>query len=324
VSGHFGLGQGHEFDRLRVIFERLGPAARELGDDCAVIPVGGTNLVASIDLSIEGVHFRTDWLDFRSIGARAAAAALSDLAAEGAEPLGLLVSLGLPPSATDKIAADLMQGVAGKAGSGAPVLGGDLSRSDKYLVDVCVLGRAERPVRRSGARVGDGVWVTGRLGGAALALRERQAGRRAADPVLARRYDDPEPRLAAGQWLAANGATAMIDISDGLAADAAHIAAASGVALEIGLEHVPCWEGVTPLAAAASGEEFELLVTLPQRFGSDDAREFRRVNALDLTWIGACVASRGGAGGGGEGGGLVLTDRGQRVAPPPGYDHFAS
>jgi len=313
VSPNLALGPGREFDRLRAIYQRLKTPSG-LGDDCAVIPFGKTNLVVSIDLSVEGVHFRTDWLDYKAIGARAAAGALSDLAAEGAEPLGLLVSLGLPPSATDDIAADVMEGISRKAGIAAPVLGGDLSRSEKYLVDICVLGRAARPVRRSGARVGDGVWVTGRLGGAALALRELQAGRRAADPFLASRYDDPEPRLAAGRWLAAHGATAMIDISDGLAADAAHVAAASGVALEIELEQVPCWEGVEPLAAAASGEEFELLATLPASFGSDAARDFRLTTALDLTQIGTCAVGEG----------LRLTLGGRPVPPPPGYDHFAS
>jgi thiamine-monophosphate kinase len=180
-------------------------------------------------------------------------------------------------------------------------------------VDVCVLGQAERPVRRSGARAGEGVWVTGRLGGAALALRERQAGRRPADPALARRYDDPEPRLAAGRWLAAHGATAMIDISDGLAADAGHVAAASGVALDIELERLPCWAGVDPLAAAASGEEFELLVTLPAAFAGDAALEFQSATALALTRIGGCAA----------GAGLRLTHGGRPVTPPPGYDHFA-
>ena len=307
------LGPGGEFDRLRAIFKRLGPLARGLGDDCAVVPFAGTHLVASIDLAVEGVHFRTDWMGFAAIGARAAGAALSDLAACGAQPVGMLVSLGMPPAATDEIAADLMEGIAMKAGPDAPVLGGDLSRSDRYLVDVCVLGRADRPVRRAGARVGDGVWVTGRLGGAGLALRERRAGRRAPDPELARRYDDPEPRIAAGHWLAQHGATAMIDISDGLAADAAHLAAASGVALDVALERVPCWDGVDPLAAAASGEEFELLVTLPATFGEDLVRAFRLSTALPLTRIGTCAA----------GAGVALTLAGRSVPPPPGWDHFS-
>src|SRR2546422_383717 len=207
--GPLALGPGGEFDRLRAIFASLGSLAPELGDDCAVVRMGDTNLVVSVDLSLEGVHFRTEWLEFTGIGARAAAAALSDLAADGAKPLGVLVSLGLPPAATDEIAAKIMTGVAVKGAFDAPVLGGDLVRSDKYLVDVCVLGTADRPIRRWGATPGDGVWVTGRLGGAGLALQALLNGGRAADPFVARRYDDPEPRLSAGMWLAAHGATAI-------------------------------------------------------------------------------------------------------------------
>ena len=302
-------GKG-EFDRLREIFARLGTRAGELGDDCALIPLGGTTLALSIDCSLEGVHFRTDWLTFEEIGWRAAAAALSDLAAEGAAPIGVLVSLGMPGSG--EAGAAIMDGVAAAAQSvGAKVLGGDLVRSEQYLVDVCVLGAADRPVRRAGARAGDGVWVTGRLGGAGLTLAGYRAGARPRAPprpggALGRRYSRPEPRVAAGRWLAAHGATAMIDISDGLAADGGHLAAASGVGLEIALERLPCWEGVAPLAAAASGEEFELLVTLPAAFnGKPD---------FELTRIGACVA----------GGGVRLLEGNTPVALPAGYDHFAS
>jgi len=321
---HLSLGHGREFDLLRAIYARLGSAAAPLGDDCALVRVGGTTLAASIDASLEGVHFRTDWLSFEEIGWRAAAAALSDLAAEGAKPIGVLVSLGIPHGGRGKgeggrvspnAAVEIMAGVAAVAKTvGAKVLGGDLTRSERYLMDVCVLGTAERPVRRAGARRGDGLWVTGRLGGARLALRSWEAGRRPEEP-LARRFARPEPRVAAGRWLAARGARAMIDVSDGLAADAAHLAAASGVAVEIALERVPCWPGVEPLAAAASGEEYELLVALPPAFGEPQARAFVRRFRLPLTRIGACA--RGG------GTGVRLTDRGVAVPPPAGYDHFA-
>jgi thiamine-monophosphate kinase len=299
------LGPGAEFDLLRGIFGALRAvgAGDDLGDDCALVPLGPTTLALSIDCSVEGVHFRTDWLTFEEIGWRAAAAALSDLAADGAEPVGLLVSLGMPGSG--ERGAEIMRGVAAAAQSvGAKVLGGDLVRSEKYLVDVCVLGTAARPVRRAGARAGDGIWVTGRLGGAGLALVGFRAGTRPGG-ALARRYAHPEPRTAAGRWLAAHGATAMIDISDGLAADARHLAAASGVGLEIRLEQLPCWDGVAPLAAAASGEEFELLVTLPA--------SFRETPEFALTRIGECV----------RGEGVRLLEGNTPVALPAGYDHFA-
>lgn len=320
-----GMRSGKEFDRLRRIFDRIEEkeaAPRDgLGDDCSLFKLGGITLAASIDSSVEGVHFRTDWLDFMEIGYRSAAAALSDLAAEGAEPIGLLVALGVPdvpvPGGRIDPAADIMAGVATVAHNvGASVLGGDLVRSDKYLVDICVLGTAARPVRRAGAHEGDGVWVTGYLGGAGLALAQLRAGKRP-EPALRNRYACPDVRIEAGRWLAAHGATAMIDISDGLAADADHLAAASEVGIEINLEHLPLWEGVDAMAAAASGEEFELLVALPPHFGDSNASTFRGDTGVQLTRIGACLR-----GGGGRRGGLRLLQGNTPVPLPPGYDHF--
>jgi len=322
-SLRLGGGPGGEFDRLRAIFAALGAAGRDLGDDCALLSVGGRTLAISIDLSLEGVHFRTDWLAFKEIGWRATAAALSDLAAEGAEPVGVLVSVGLPGKGRGPVkgrrdpATEIMRGVGAAARSvGASVLGGDLVRSPRYLVDVCVLGVAQRPVRRSGARPGDGLWVTGRLGGARLALAAVRAGRGGRGgrlaPALRRRFARPVPRIAAGRWLARRGARAMIDISDGLAGDAGHLAAASGVGVAIELERVPCWPGVTPLAAVRSGEEYELLVAMPRRFGPTDVKAFGRATGLPLTRIGACTAGRG----------VRMTHDGRPITPPPGFDHF--
>lgn len=313
------LGAGGEFDRLRAIFARLGPAARDLGDDCALVSVGGRTLAITIDLSLEGVHFRTDWLSFREIGWRATAAALSDLAAEGATPLGVLTSVGLPvrDRGRGKGRADpgteIMVGVGAAARHvGAHVLGGDLVRSPRYLVDVCAVGLADRPVRRSGARPDDGLWVTGRLGGAGLALRRLQAHRRP-ERRLRPRFARPVPRIAAGRWLARRGrGHAMIDISDGLAGDAGHLAAASGVAIAIELERVPCWPGVTPRDAVRSGEEYELLVALPRGFGERHARAFRRFTGLPLTRIGWCTRGRG----------VRMLDHGRRITPPSGFDQF--
>lgn len=318
------LGPGKEFDRIRAIFQRLAellPENAPLGDDCALVPFGDVTLAVSIDASLEGVHFRTDWLDFREIGFRAAGAALSDLAAEGATPVGMLVSLGLPASNSTKggdPAVEIMEGVAAVAGNvGAQILGGDLTRSDKYTVDVCVIGRAERPVRRSGAREGDALWVTGYLGGAGLALEHLRAGRRM-PKLLRNRYACPEPRIEAGRWLAGNGATAMIDISDGLAADAQHLAAASEVGIEINLEQIPRWEDVDAMAAVASGEEFELLLTMPPAFGDASASAFRAQTGVHLSRIGTCLR-----GAGGRRGGVRLLDHNKPVPLPAGYDHFA-
>jgi thiamine-monophosphate kinase len=313
------LGPGAAFDRLRAIFARLGTAGRGLGDDTALLRLGGMTLAASLDLSLEGVHFRTAWLSFAEIGWRATAAALSDLAAEGAKAVGVLVSLGLPGRETGERGrvdpgVEIMAGVAAAAKHvGAQVLGGDLVRSERYIVDVCVLGTTARPVRRRGARPGDGVWVTGALGGAGLALRQFRAGAPPAG-ALRRRFARPEPRIAAGRWLARHGARSMIDISDGLAADAGQLAAASGVALEIALERVPCWRGTTPRDAIASGEEYELLVALPRAFGARSARAFTRATGLAFTSIGRCA----------RGAGVRLTAAGRPVPAPGGFDHFAA
>jgi len=317
------LGPGKEFDRIRAIMGRLEellPGNQALGDDCALLPVGGTMLAFSIDNSLEGVHFRTDWLDFKEIGFRAAGAALSDLAAEGAMPVGVLVSLGVPKQngTPNDPAVDIMEGVAAMCGNlGAQVLGGDMTRAEKYSIDVCVIGQTERPVRRSGAREGDAVWVTGYLGGAALALEKLRSGERMSRP-LRNRYACPEPRIEAGRWLATHGATAMIDISDGLAADAQHLAAASEVGIEINLEQIPRWEGVDAMAAVASGEEFELLLTMPPTFGDSSASAFRAQTGVELSRIGTCLR-----GAGGRRGGVRLLEHNQPVSLPPGYDHFA-
>ena len=322
MKENFGLGPGAEFDRLRAVFAKLGARAGDLGDDCAVVRVGGATLVTSIDASLEGVHFQTEWLSLQEIGWRSTAAALSDLAADAARPVGVLATLGIPldagrgeGAAPRDPAAEIMEGVADAVSSaGGRVLGGDLIRSERYLVDICVLGTAARPVRRRGARAGDLLWVTGTLGAPARALAEFRAGRKP-EPAVRTRFARPEPRIGAGRWLAARGARAMIDISDGLAADAGHLAAASGLQVAIDLERIPCWPGVPAREAAGSGEEYELLVALPAAFGERDARAFRRACDLPLTCIGRCM--RGAAG-------VRLTANGNAAAPVTGYDHFTS
>ncbi|HET9386839.1 MAG TPA: AIR synthase-related protein, partial [Gemmatimonadales bacterium] len=188
---------------------------------------------------------------------------------------------------------------------------------EKYTIDVCVIGQAEHPVRRAGAREGDAVWVTGYLGGAGLALEKLRKGERMSK-VLRNRYACPEPRLDAGRWVGSHGATAMIDISDGLVADAQHLSAASEVGIEINLERIPCWEGVEAMAAVASGEEFELLMTMPPAFGDASASAFRAETGVELTRIGTCLRSSGG-----RRGGVRLLDHNKPVPLPAGYDHFA-
>ena len=317
------LAPGPEFDRIRRILSRLGRDARAIGDDCAIIPAAPGDLVVSTDLSVEGRHFRRDWLALEEIGWRAAAGALSDLAAEGAAAVGVTVSLGMPASATDDDAATLMGGVADAVhAAGGVVLGGDLTAADCWLLDVTVIGRAGRPVTRRGAEPGDVVWVSGTLGGARAALTAWLAGR-TPDAGSRRAFARPEPRIALGQALALEGARAMIDLSDGLGGDAAHLAAASGVHLDLGLDVLPLGPGVAAEAAAAGqppevfagqgGEDYELLVAMPPGFGRADAERLGALTGVPLTAIGTVAAGSG-----------VTCRLAGRVVALPGFDHFRS
>jgi thiamine-monophosphate kinase len=316
------LGPGREFDRVRRIAAALGSRAAGLGDDCAVLAAAGAAIVASTDVSVEGVHFRRDWLSFEEIGWRAAAAALSDLAADGAEAAGLLVALTVPEGARDEEVVALMTGAGAAAAEfGAKVVGGDLSSGPAWSAAVTVLGWATAPVSRAGARAGDGIWVTGSLGGPRAALEAWRRGEQP-DPGARQAFAHPLPRLHAGRWLAHHGARAMIDLSDGLGADAAHLAAASGVAVALELDRVPVAEpardaarrlGVAPERfAAESGEEYELLVALPEHFEQDDVFAFRSVAGLPLTRVGVA----------GSGAGVTAVLAGKPVALA-GFDHFA-
>lgn len=263
MSEHQLLGPGPEFDRVRAILAALGDRGAPSGDDCALIPIGGQLLAVSTDISVEGVHFKTAWLSHEEIGWRATASALSDLAAEGADPHGVLVALGCPAGATDAEAAALMKG-AGLAAeaAGTQVVGGDLTSAAHWTVAVTVLGTAARPVTRAGGRAGDRLYVTGELGSARAALDAWLAGR-TPEPHVRERFAHPVPRIAAGRVLART-ATAMLDLSDGLAADVRHLAAASNCAAEIDLDKVPCGPGVPDgKYAAEGGEDYELLVALP-------------------------------------------------------------
>ena len=315
------LGPGGEFDRVRAIARALGARARGLGDDCAVIPAGEGALVASTDATVQDVHFRLDWIGLGEAGWRASAAALSDLAAAGAEPVGLLAALVAPPGAAENDVVELMTGIASAGESvAAPVLGGDLSAGPAWIVTVTVLGRAARPVGRAGARAGDGIWVTGALGGARAALEAWRQNRLPA-PEARRAFAAPSPRLAAGRWLATHGARAMLDLSDGLAGDAGHLAAASRLAVRLELDAVPVAPAAVSEArrldlspeqfAAEGGEDYELLAAMPAEFHRAGAADFEAACGLALTWIGGAVEGSG-----------VLATLGGRPLALRGYDHF--
>jgi thiamine-monophosphate kinase len=288
------MGRGAEFDLIRRFLGQGGPLPAEVlvgpGDDAVVLEGGW---VLTVDVAVEDVHFRRAWLSDREIGYRAAAGALSDLAAMAARPVGLLVSLAAPRGGrvdVEAVHAGIRQ--MGEA-VGAPVIGGDLSRSPGPLViDVVAVGRSERALLRRGAEPGDEVWVTGSLGASAAAVRLWEEGG-SPSPELREVFARPRPRIAEARALADRGAPrALIDISDGLAGDAGHIAAASGVRITLEASAVP----VSPAAVAAlgadrafelalhGGEDYELCFVA--RPGAVDAAAFLRAEGVPLTRVG--------------------------------------
>jgi thiamine-monophosphate kinase len=223
--------------------------ARGIGDDAAQL---GEGLVATQDALVERVHFRLDWISWRDLGWRAAAVNLSDLAASGAEPEGLLVTLAAPAETELHDILELYEGI---AETGVPVVGGDLSRAEEVILSVTALGRSVRVPGRAGARPGDQLVVTGPFGGAGAAFRRQS-------------YVRPPLRLAEGRELAA-AAHALVDVSDGLAVDAGHIASRSGCRVVVELERVPLASGAE-LQDLGFGEDYELLaaVSEPSRFAT--------------------------------------------------------
>jgi thiamine-monophosphate kinase len=201
-------------------------------------------VVVTQDALIEGVHFRLDWITWRELGFRLAAVNLSDLAASGATPEGLIVSLGVP---SDTAVADVVELYEGIAEAGVRVLGGDTTRADSLLLSVTAIGRSDRVPGRGGARPGDTLVVTGPLGGAGAAFRRGA-------------YIRPPIRLEEGQHLAAH-AHALLDLSDGIARDAAHIADRSGCRLVIDLDRIPLADDAEP-DDLAFGEDYELLAAV--------------------------------------------------------------
>lgn len=306
------LGAGDEFDAIRDMLRIWGAQATGIGDDAAIVDVPqGQRLVVSTDASVEHIHFRRGWLSPSEIGARATAAALSDLAAMAARPLGLLLALGVPDAWRRELEV-IARGVGAQAAQAdCPIVGGNVTRASELSLTITVLGSAARPLARSQVRPGDLLYVTGVLGGPGAALRALLAGS-APLPAHGARFTAPTPRLSEARWLAAAGARAAIDLSDGLASDAGHLAAASHVRIELELGAIPLIDGVSSEEAVASGEEYELLVAFAPETVPDVAR-FADEFGIGLRAVGRAV----------EGSGVALLREGRPTDIPRGHDHFS-
>jgi len=244
------------------------------GDDAAVLRTPKGHVVVSTDLLVEGRHFRREWASANDIGRKAAAANLSDVNAMGGTAHSLTVGLAAPADLPVQWALDLADGIAEEAALvGADIVGGDLTTANEVVVAITVLGTCEiAPVLRSGAEPGDVLALAGRQGWAAAGLAVLGRGFRS-PRVLVEAYQRPQPPYAAGLAAAHAGATAMIDVSDGLLADAGHIAADSGVALDIErsafelaepMQAVGSALGVDPMQfILGGGDDHAILATFP-------------------------------------------------------------
>ena len=255
-------------DRLHALLLAAGavapPGGIGIGDDAAVLawPGGGDmRLLVCADAVVAGVHADLSLTGLDDLGWKALATNLSDIAAMGGVPTSAVVTVASPPGCDVEL---LYRGIAGAAAAyGCPVVGGDVVSSPTLVVSVAVTGVVDGPaVARSGARAGDGIWVTGALGGAAAGLRLLRADPATADPQLVAAHARPRPRLREGEAARRAGASAMIDVSDGFTADLGHLLDASGVAAE--LDDIPVRPGATLAEACGGGDDYELVITAPE------------------------------------------------------------
>lgn len=320
----------NEFDIIHEYFSDVGPARADVlldvGDDCALLaPPAGRELAVSIDTLVEGRHFAAG-ADPAALGHKAMAVNLSDLAAMGAEPAWATLALTLPRAERDWLA-PFARGFAALAEThGVRLIGGDTTKGPcSITVQVHGLVEPGRVLRRSGARPGDLIYVSGTLGDAGLALLARQglyveAGHLA---FLAARLDRPTPRVALGRTLAARGlAGAAIDLSDGLSSDLRHICSASGVGAQLQLAQLPLSAAVRTYVEetgdwsvpASAGDDYELCFTVPERRQAE-VEALAAELGLGLTWIGMIEPRRGLR--------AVYPDGSLSDDLPGGFDHFA-
>lgn len=310
---------------------RLGP-----GDDAAVVEMGSHDGILTTDMLVEGVHFERHVTSAHDLGYKALAVSVSDVAAMGGSPRFALVSLGLPKDVDTGWVVELYGGLRDAAGEYAvSVVGGDTSKSDRVVVSVALTGEVARgrAVTRAGARPGNRVVVTGALGAAAGGLRLAQAPPEEVGAAvvsdwgrsLVSAHVRPTARVGEGQTLAQAGATAMIDVSDGLARDLGSVCRESGVAavvvfadvpVALGLRHLAEVMPVEPLGLALEGgEDYELVATLPSGSVGGATTMLAERFGTQLTDIGEVRE--------GEGLTAIEEDGRERPLEPRGWDHFA-
>jgi thiamine-monophosphate kinase len=292
-----------------------------IGDDCAVLRITpGRELLVTTDFSLEGIHFRRDWHPAESVGHRCLARGLSDIAAMGGDPVAAFLSLALPRDVPQAWVRSFIRGWMTLAKKyDVPLAGGDTARSpNKILADIIVIGSAPKgkAVLRSTARAGDRIFVSGELGGSAAAVAELMAKpTKKLNPRDYPRHFYPEPRLELGRILRENLVSAMIDLSDGLSTDLAHICEESGVGAKIASALIPRARVGKPARQVAldlalhGGEDYELLFTVPQ-----GKHVPARIAGVALTEIGAITRSQK----------ILLQDENgvTRRLPAKGWEHF--
>ncbi len=330
-----GIGEFSLIASIRQRMEGKYPPeiALGIGDDCAVLrPQAGMEWVITTDTQVEDIHFRRAWLTPYQIGWRAMAVNLSDIAAMGAQPFAALAALTLPATTEEAFFDQIVDGLCDLGLQfDCPLIGGNLARDPARIsLTFTILGRVPHgaAVLRGGARAGDEIWVSGRLGGSAAGLRtllQAVPPTEAIAPTLRLRYAQPRPRIREALFLrASEQLTSMIDVSDGLAGDLGHICDESGVGAQIMADALPLESGVREVATALGedpleyalrgGEDFELCCTAVPGALTPLRQVFRTQFGIDLTHIGVITPERALR--------LVQTDGAQRPLSPQAFDHF--
>ena len=304
------------------LIARLAPLLDDVGDDAAVMDLDG-QLVVAVDVVVEGVHFRRDLSSWRDVGWKAVAVNVSDLAAMGARPAGAVVGLCLPAGGAVQDVVALYEGMREACDRWElRLVGGDTVAGPGVVVSVTVLGTVEhgRAVTRAGARPGDRLVVVGALGAGAAALAQVASGT-APDLALLAAHRRPVALPAAGRVLAARGARAMIDVSDGLGADLGHVCEASGVAVRLRARALPVAPGALEVGGwklvCGGGEDFALVAALPPEVAEAAAREAGEAEGVPAAVVGEVTVR-------GEGPAVVLElpEGGRLELDHLGYDHF--